>query len=115
VELARVLHRTGSPNVGGALLTRLESNPRETRTIRLSRPVRINLVYELAEVRDGQLVLHPDVYGRAGPALVREQAIQALLAAGRAADSVDGTRLDELVRESRRSRVAVPLDAVVSR
>ena len=37
----------------------------ETRTVRLVRPVRFAIAYETAELADGDLVLHPDPYGRA--------------------------------------------------
>jgi hypothetical protein len=92
----------------------LEANARQTRTVRLSRPVVLELVYEVAEVRNGELLLHPDVYGLASPTLAREQALQALVKAGHAAENVDTSRLAELVRESRRSRVAVPLSELLA-
>jgi murein L,D-transpeptidase YcbB/YkuD len=114
IELARLLHRHASPGVSPELLDRLERNPRETRMLALERPVPLELRYELAEVRDGRLKLFPDVYRRSGPAVTREQALQALMAAGYDVGTVDDARLRELVSDSRAAPVSVPLQAILA-
>lgn len=114
IELARLLHRYASPGVPAELLDRLEHDTGATRTLTLERSVLIELRYRVAELRDGRLKLYPDVYGRAGPAVAREQALQALSAAGHDVRSVDDAGLRELVRESRQAPVSVPLSAIVA-
>ncbi|HEU0076154.1 MAG TPA: L,D-transpeptidase, partial [Longimicrobiaceae bacterium] len=76
IDLARRVHRSASPDVAEATLDRLEAEPWRTTTIPLATPVPLRIVYRLAEVRDGRLEVHPDVYRRGGDA--RGRALLAL-------------------------------------
>lgn len=63
--LARLVHAYGSPRVNPAQLDWLAARPSATRVIPLARTVPLEVVYRRAEVRDGQLAVYADVYGRA--------------------------------------------------
>jgi hypothetical protein len=111
IDLARRVHRSASPDVAEATLDRLEAEPWRTTTIPLAMPVPLRIVYRLAEVRDGRLVVQPDVYRRGGDA--RGQALLALREHGIAADAVDPRRLDELLRAARRTSASLPLEELL--
>ena len=108
IAVARVVHRHGSPDVPASVLDRLEREPRRTRTIRLADPIPLRIVYELAEVKNGALLLHPDVYelGREEPL---EGARRALAAAGAVLAPERVSHLRELTARAAHQPVEVPL------
>ena len=112
IDLARLVHRSASPAVAEATLDRLEADPWRTTSIPLAAPVPLRIVYRLAEVRDGRLEVHPDVYRRDGGA-ARSQALAALREHGIEAEAVDPRRLDELLKEARRTTVSLPLEQLL--
>jgi murein L,D-transpeptidase YcbB/YkuD len=113
VELATLVHRHAGPTLPPGELERLIANPAATRTLPLSTPVPLQVVYRLAEVRDGRLILHPDVYGLGAPS--REHALAALEEAGYERARVAVDRVDELLARTRRGRVTVPVDSLLLR
>jgi hypothetical protein len=86
-------------------------NPRRTRRWELRTPVPLEIVYRTAEVREGVLELHPDVYGRERTPL-RERALDALRQAGVAEEMIEPVRLDSLVRAGRREHVRIEIDGL---
>jgi murein L,D-transpeptidase YcbB/YkuD len=66
MELARLIHRYTTPNVNDQTLATLAANEQMTRTFRVSRGVPFRVIYEIAEVRDGFLIIYPDVYDKVG-------------------------------------------------
>ena len=80
VALARLLHERAGGSLPAATLQRILRRYRPTVVDRFRRPVPLRIRYDVAEVRDGELVLYPDLYrwGR----LHAEAVYQALLAAG---------------------------------
>lgn len=62
IELARITHAHGTPDLAAAVLDSLIDEPRKTRTIRLTSPVPLTVLYARIEVREGALLLHPDPY-----------------------------------------------------
>jgi murein L,D-transpeptidase YcbB/YkuD len=80
IELARIAHAHGSPDLAAVVLDSLIDEPRKTRTIRLPLPVPLTVLYQRIEVRDGALLLHPDPY-ELDP-IDREEVLSALAAAG---------------------------------
>jgi len=64
VALVRRVHLAGVPGADPAEIERLAATPTATRHVELARPVPLEIVYRVAEVRGGELLLHPDVYGR---------------------------------------------------
>ena len=114
IALARLLHARAGPTLAPASLDSLVADTARTRTIVFARAVRIDIVYELAEVRDGELWLYPDVYGFAGArvASIEAQAIQALQRAGRDSAELRITRLRALADSAHRAAVRIPVDSL---
>lgn len=113
MKLARLVHRHASPGVPDALLDSLVADDQRTRSIALTAVVPVHVRYELAEVRDGQLELYPDVYpGRGTP--TRTQALAVLSAQGVDSTRVDRVKLAALVRQSRRKAVTIPVDSLLT-
>ncbi|HEX7243453.1 MAG TPA: L,D-transpeptidase [Longimicrobiaceae bacterium] len=112
VDLARRVVRGTSPAVREEELDRLASDPWRTSTVRLASPVPLRIVYEVAEVRDGRLEIHPDVYRRVGSRL-GDEAIRVLREHGVADAEVDRARLARLLEEARRGTVSAALEELV--
>ena len=108
LALARLVHRHGSPEVPASLLDALEASPRRTRSIPLSHPVPIEIVYELAAVEAGALRLYPDPYGL-GREAARADAVAALTAAGVPLDLESHTALEALLASPATVARDVPL------
>lgn len=106
-DLARRVLAAARPDVSAAVIE-AAAHDRRTRRYTLSAPVPLEIVYRTAEVREGALELHPDVYRREQTTL-RTRALQALRVAGIGQDAVDGERLAEAVRAARREHVRIPL------
>ncbi|MGH7481285.1 MAG: L,D-transpeptidase [Longimicrobiales bacterium] len=109
IELARLVHSYASEDVGQRTLERLIEDRDATRTIRLDRPVPLLVTYDLAEMRDGHLVLYPDVYGLARVSK-RDAALAVLARAGYDASRIDRSWLASQIRESERRTVVVHAD-----
>lgn len=113
IELARYLHRIASPRVTARLLDGLIANPKQTRKIALARPVPFRVVYRVAEVRDGNLHIFPDVYGKVGAEFERE-VIEVLREHGVDLDDVDRAKLDRLLEKGRTRKVSMSIDTLTS-
>ena len=68
MELAAMILRADGSPVSASTVDRLVQNPRQTREVALSGRVRARVEYRLAEVAADSVILHPDVYRRAGDA-----------------------------------------------
>ncbi len=112
VKVARLVQDYGAP--GAAVdVDDLLAHPSKTRTVWLDMPVAFRVAYTVAEVRNGRLLIHPDVYG-SGRGVVREQVVQALVQSGEDPAKLDQVRLEGLVRRSGRRGLSVPLDSVMT-
>jgi murein L,D-transpeptidase YcbB/YkuD len=111
IALARILHRVGTPDLTPSQLDRLERNPRRTETIVLRWPVPLDIVYDLAEVRDDTLRIYPDVYG-ARPRLTPEHIAETLSRAGYPVQRLDYGLLTELVARARKERISIRIEAL---
>ncbi|HYW07433.1 MAG TPA: L,D-transpeptidase [Longimicrobium sp.] len=102
VDLARRLHRLTNPAVTDAELARLSATDRRTRETVMRSSVRMRVTYRVAQVRDGELHVFPDVYGRFNDGL----APQVRLAL--AANGIDAAQITpggmERIRAGARSR-----------
>jgi hypothetical protein len=87
VELARLLHARNGGSVGSAEITRLLAHPSQTRASRIATPVPLTLRYDPIVVTAGELRIYRDVYSRSR--VHGEAVVQALIAAGYDAASVD--------------------------
>jgi lipoprotein-anchoring transpeptidase ErfK/SrfK len=105
MELARRIHAVATPQVSGTTLDRLAANAQATREIALPRRVRLDVVYHLAEVRNGKLELHPDVYRRGGDALA--EARVALMDAGWDPRRIDAAQVRALTAGGRGASIAL--------
>lgn len=89
LALAALVQEHAGPALSPGELARLSRNPGATRRLGLERPVRLHLMYEVAEVRDGRLALHDDVYGRYPGGTRLDAVIAALTASGVAEGEID--------------------------
>ena len=111
LDLARRVLAFARPDVRPEEIDAAEAS-RRTRHYALRAPVPLEIEYRTAEVRDGVLELHPDVYGRERTSL-RSRALAALRGAGFPELRVDEARLDSAVRAGRRGHVQVELDRLI--
>jgi hypothetical protein len=66
MELARLLHSYVHPNLGESTIGTLAGNQKMTRTFDVPRGVPFKVIYQVAEVKDGNLIIYPDIYGKTG-------------------------------------------------
>jgi hypothetical protein len=96
LALTRLIHEHAGSTLSSAETDKLVTSPRWTRRVPLTRPVPVKIVYHVAEVRNGELQVHPDVYGQENRPLA-EVAIQALEHAGVTATEIDSEALAQAV------------------
>jgi hypothetical protein len=101
VALATLLHERAGANVPASSIPGILRNRRVTRHASFQRPVELVIRYDPVVVRGDELRIYPDIY-RLNRVHV-EGIVQALLAAGYAADSVDRAAAERLVRSARGS------------
>ncbi len=115
VQLAKEVMRRGAMDLSPAELDEIALDTAGTRAIVLTREIPLHITYDLAEVRDSVLVLHPDLYRRASREAVRAFVIDVLRRAGATPTGLDEPRLDSLLRRSAQARLSIPLDSVLAR
>jgi hypothetical protein len=111
LDLARRILSHARPDVPAAAVDAAERDARRTVEWALPEGVPLEIVYRVAEVREGALELFPDVYGRERGA-IRSRALEALAGAGLDSAALDRPVLDSLVRASRRAPARLPLEAL---
>ncbi len=104
MELARTLHAHASPGVTERRLDGIAAAPSRTEWVALSKRVPLEVVYQVVEVRGGELVVHPDVYGRVRN--LEPEIRTALLRAGYHPSALDGEAMDRVEAGSRRGERA---------
>jgi murein L,D-transpeptidase YcbB/YkuD len=110
IELATLVHQFASPDLSAATVDSLAREGQTTREVTLRLPVPLTIRYEVAEVRDDSLSIHPDVYERVRS--VNDEVLGVLARHGYPADSLDLSALGDLIRRSRAVTVSVALDAL---
>ena len=114
VPLALLLHQHATPGLGREEIERI-SAAGKTREIPFEEPVPLSIEYELVEVSDGRVVVHPDVYRRGGGReQLAERIVEALAAHGVAAESVDREQVAALADEAREQGGSRPVEELVS-
>jgi murein L,D-transpeptidase YcbB/YkuD len=113
IELARLVHKYGTPSVSPSLFDRLIRSRSQTRKFVLARPVRLTAMYEIAAVRDGFLVIYPDIYKRVG-AKLRDQVETVLEENGVDPRRVNRARLERLLEKGGNTRVVMSLDSLLA-
>jgi hypothetical protein len=113
MELARLVHSYTTPNVGPDVIDRLAGNE-QTRTFNISRTIPFRVVYEIAEVRDGYLIIYPDIYDKVGPRFEKEVR-QVLAQHGLDWRDVNNEHLDRLLEKGRHAIVSASLAELAGR
>lgn len=112
MELARLVHQHASPDVTRKELDALAGSPKSTRTIRLERKIPLEIRYDVAEIHDGWLQIHPDIYGRKA-AFVRQSVLDALQRAGYDPERADAGKVATLVEASSRNGTTVSVESIL--
>ena len=111
VALARLVMRAGGTSLSDDEIERLGDDTVHTRILELRDPVPLEIRYDLAEVREGRLIVYRDIYGLSTRPRVAD-AYAALLAAGIDTATVDGARMRALVTTIRQSGNSIALDSL---
>jgi len=112
VALAQLVMRAGNTRLSDEEIARIADDTVTTRVIELNDPIPVEIRYDLAEVRDGRLIVYRDIYGLGQrPRLV--DAYAALVAAGIDTTTVDDARLRTLTSRIKQSGNAISLDSLL--
>jgi murein L,D-transpeptidase YcbB/YkuD len=111
IELARLVHRFGTPALTTDEVERLATDT-TTRLVYLDSPVPIEVRYDLAEVRDGLVFVYRDVYGLATRPL-RDEVYVALAERGIDTTRVDSSRVRSLVRRVAPRGSSVTIESIM--
>jgi len=112
IDLARLVHRFGATTLAADATERIATDTATTRTVVLDEPVPLEIRYDLAEVRDGRVMVYRDIYHLATRPL-RAEVYAALAARGIDTTSVDAATLTALVRRIGSAGKSVALDSLV--
>jgi hypothetical protein len=111
-ELARTVLALARPDVPPEAIAAAEADVGRTRHFVVHASIPVEIVYRTAEVRDGALELHPDVYRRETTPL-RARALAALAGMGFGEEHVDPVVLDSVVAAGRRTHARVEIARLV--
>ncbi|HVH12682.1 MAG TPA: L,D-transpeptidase [Longimicrobium sp.] len=101
IALARLLHEHARPTVGSAEIDAILRRSGTTRWSTFRAPVPLVIRYEPVVIEGGSLTVYPDVYDRSR--IHTESVIQALLAAGYDAGSVDRAQIRAVLQRARQT------------
>lgn len=110
IDLARLVHGFGSPELTADDIERLAADTVTTRTLVLDQPASIEIRYDLAEIRGGQLTVYRDVYHLVHSPL--DQVYALLAANGIDAAIVDSARVRSLLRRIAPGGNTVAIDSL---
>ena len=113
IELARLIHSVAQPTVAASTIDSLLARRGSTRAVQLQTPIPLRVRYEVAEVRGDSVLVHPDVYHRAGR--VQEAVTGALIRHGYVVETMDRATLDALVAAARAGHASTSIDSLVRR
>ncbi|MGH7575476.1 MAG: L,D-transpeptidase [Longimicrobiales bacterium] len=111
VELARFLHSRATSLGSGQIDEIVGSSG--TRRVGFKKPITFDVVYNVANVRNGFLFIYPDLYDRVDA--FEEQVIRALRGNGISLVDVDPAKLERLIRKGRRNKVSMSIDTLTAR
>jgi murein L,D-transpeptidase YcbB/YkuD len=98
IALARLLHEHAQPTVAPAEIDAILRRSATTRWSTFREPVPLVIRYDPVVIENGELTVYPDVYDR--KRIHTEGVIQALLAAGYDARSIDRGQVREVLRRA---------------
>ena len=110
LELTRIIHKYRTPRVDKRVLDQLEKNVTMTRTFQV-RAVPFEVAYNLVEVRDKNLIIHPDVY-RTKNTDLRSEVVSALKREGVAITPDVEDRISAISKKRNATRLTVTLDSL---
>jgi murein L,D-transpeptidase YcbB/YkuD len=113
IELARLVHRYGTPSVSEATVDSARHDLVNTRRYTVELPVPITVRYDRVELRGRRLVVYPDIY-RIGPTLTAGDLLATLESAGVDVNDIDDGRLMLLLRRAQQGRASIPIDSLSS-
>lgn len=113
VELATLVHGRAHATLPPEQIPAVLARPGQTRVSRFRDSVTFVVRYETVEVVDGQLVIHPDLYGRG--TTHAEAVYQALLRAGMDVGDLQRARVQQLLAaaRSRAGTMRIPVSEVL--
>jgi murein L,D-transpeptidase YcbB/YkuD len=114
VELTKIVHRYTTRDLPEEVIATLEASPKQTRTFYLRKSVPLAVQYEVVEVRDGNVVIHPDVYRQKGTS-IRELVVAALEKEGVDVATLDSTQLETLSKRRNATRLTMSIDTLLAR
>jgi hypothetical protein len=109
VALATLVHRHAAPLPEAKLQSLASTRSWVTHEYLLRDRIPLDIRYDLAEVRDGKLVVYPDLYRQSRETLA-QVATRALLAAGYPLEELDAEALQRAVAAP--ARGGIPIDAL---
>ena len=112
VSLARLVQSATGARISDAEVDSLIARWNETRVVDLPAVVSARLIYQLAEVRNDSLLLHPDIYRRR-EGNAQAEALRVLAEAAYDTTRVDAATLEKLVQKARSEHAGAPVDQVV--
>jgi len=111
VELARFVHRFGSPSLTADDVARLVADTVTTLLLNLDHAIPLEIRYDLVEIRGDRLTVYRDVYRQASQS-PGDAVYAALRTYGIDAALVDSTRVRALVRQVPPAGRAIPVDSL---
>ena len=112
VELTHLIHKYRTPRVEPELLATLEANRTMTRSFHV-KPIPFEVAYNLVEVVDNKLIIHPDVYRTAGKDL-RSEIIETLKKEGISISARIEERLGLISKKRNATRLTVAIDSLMA-
>jgi murein L,D-transpeptidase YcbB/YkuD len=114
VALAREIQLRDSSDLPATTMDSILGGWEVTRAVNVKTPVRFEIVYVLAEVRDSALRFYPDIYRRGGEGHAA-LAMRALAVAGVDTLRVDRVAVDRGAARARERAVSLPLRSLIRR
>lgn len=112
-EFARFIQENYTAQNDPALFEQYEKSRGRSFYVKLENPIPVNIVYEIAEVRDGRLNVFKDVYYKFSKALKQQVIEQKLVESGMDIAKIDSQSLFDMVAKSK-SDVELDLEAIKS-
>jgi murein L,D-transpeptidase YcbB/YkuD len=112
IELARFVHRFGSPALTADDVVRLVADTATSRLLKLDHAIPLEIRYDLVEIRAGRVSVYRDVYRLASQSL-RDAVYVALRTYGVDTPLVDSARVRALVRQVPRAGRTIPIDSLI--
>jgi murein L,D-transpeptidase YcbB/YkuD len=112
IELARIVHRFGSPSLTADDVVRLVTDTATTRLLKLDHAIPLEIRYDLVEIRGAWVGVYRDVYRLASQSL-RDAVYVALRTYGVDTALLDSARVRALVRQVPPTGRTIPIDSLI--